>query len=162
VLGTVVAVCTTAQTLRPGYIGLISDWQTAALLTIAFATIWLILRRRAARQAMRHPAGFAIAALIGLVAVLPPGIVLLVYAGPFIVFGPGLIAAGISIRNRFLTGWALAIGGIGTFEGFFGITNRLPANLWAEWEHPAIYLTLALLTIIAGIVMRIRENTADR
>jgi hypothetical protein len=52
------------------------------------------------------------------------------------------------------------IGGTGVFEGFFGITNRLPLSLWATWEHPAIYLILALMTVLAGIVAWLWENRA--
>jgi hypothetical protein len=44
------------------------------------------------------------------------------------------------------------------FEGFFGITNRLPLSLWAVWEHPAIFLILALMTVLAGIAAWLREN----
>ena len=46
------------------------------------------------------------------------------------------------------------------FEGFFGITNRLPMSVWADWEHPAIFLALGVLTVAAGIAMRAREIEA--
>jgi hypothetical protein len=88
------------------------------------------------------------------------GVIATVYAGPFLVFGLGLLVAGIWQRNRFLAGWAVLIGGVGVFEGFFGITNRLSASVWREWEHPAIYLILALLTVLAGLIARSRENRA--
>jgi hypothetical protein len=52
------------------------------------------------------------------------------------------------------------IGGTGVFEGFFGITNRLSSSVWREWEHPAIYLVLALLTVLAGLIARRQENRA--
>jgi hypothetical protein len=61
-------------------------------------------------------------------------------------------------RSGFLAVWAIVIGGIGVFEGFFGITNRLPLSLWAAWEHPAIFLILALMTVLAGIAAWLREN----
>ncbi|MGO8959990.1 MAG: hypothetical protein ACLQFR_21860 [Streptosporangiaceae bacterium] len=58
------------------------------------------------------------------------------YGGPFIVFGLGLAAAGTKLPNHLLTRWGLAISGIGVFEGFFGITNRPPDSVWADWDHP--------------------------
>jgi hypothetical protein len=81
-------------------------------------------------------------------------------AGPFALLGTGLLIAGVRLRNRFLTIWAAAIGAVGVFEGFFGITNRLPMSVWADWEHPAIFLALGVLTVAAGIVMRAREIEA--
>jgi hypothetical protein len=88
------------------------------------------------------------------------GFVALTYAGPFLIFGVGLLVAASWQRNAFLAVWAIVIGGIGVFEGFFGITNRLPVPMWAPWEHPAIYLILALMTVLAGIVAWLRENRA--
>jgi hypothetical protein len=133
------------------------DWLTAALLAIAFAALWLSFTRRAAARGMRRPAGFGIAAIIGLAAFLSP--VFVVYAGPFISFGVGLAVAGLKLRNRVLTYWALGVGSIGVFEGFFGITNRLPGALWAAWEHPAIYLMLGAATFLAGVVIHRREGS---
>jgi hypothetical protein len=46
------------------------------------------------------------------------------------------------------------------FEGFFGITNRLPSSVWRDWEHPAVYVALGVLTILAGLAARLRENLA--
>lgn len=48
------------------------------------------------------------------------------------------------------------------FEGFFGITNRLPMGIWAAWEHPAIYLLLGALTLLAGTIIRALERSAAR
>jgi hypothetical protein len=108
---------------------------------------------------MRRPPGFGIAAIMGLAAILPPFFVVLFYAGPFISFGAGLIVVGLLLRNRLLTWWALGVGSVGVFEGFFGITNRLPGTMWAEWEHPAIYLLLGATTFLAGIIIRVREGS---
>jgi hypothetical protein len=157
-LGGVVTVFMVAQLTgsSPG-VGPVADWPTAVALTIAFAVLWLTFRRRADRAGMRRPPGFGIATIIGLALVFP-FVVALVYAGPFAVLGAGLLVAGVKLRNRFLTSWAVVIGAIGVFEGFFGITNRLPTSVWAAWEHPAIYLALGILTLAAGIVMRVREN----
>jgi|SRR5271165_5903089 len=156
------AVITVAQALQLGSpdagIGLNMDWPTAVALTIGFAVLWLTFSRRAARAGLRRPPGFGMAAIIGLAFIVTPLVVALVYAGPFAVLGPGLLTAGVRLRNRFLTIWAAVIGAIGIFEGFFGFTNRLPQSLWADWEHPAIYLALGILTVIAGIVMRVQEN----
>jgi hypothetical protein len=161
VLGGVVTVLTAAQTLWSGPgIGLISDWPTAVALTVGFAVLWLTFRRRADRAGMRRPRGYGIAAIVGLAIVFTPLFLVLVYAGPFVVLGSGLLVAGVKLGNRFLTIWAIVIGAIGVFEGFFGITNRLPTSLWAGWEHPAIYLALGVLTLAAGIVMHRRENRA--
>jgi hypothetical protein len=107
---------------------------------------------------MRRPPGFGLAAIIGLAVNLPPLFVALVYAGPFIVFALGLITVGIKLRNRTLISWGAVVGGIGIFEGFFGITNRLSSSLWADWEHPVIYLLLGVVTFVGGIVVGWREN----
>jgi hypothetical protein len=61
--------------------------------------------------------------------------------------GKSLLSAG---GSGFGSDWLTA----GVFEGFFGTTNRLPSSMWAGWEHPAIYLLLALLTILAGLIAR--------
>jgi hypothetical protein len=159
-LGVVVTASAAIQ-LAGGLDGLFADWTAAVALTIVFAGLWLTFRRRATVRGMTCPPGFGIAAIIGLVAVLPPFFVTVVYAGPFLVFGLGLATAGIKVRNRLLAGWGLAVGGIGVFEGFFGITNRLSISMWASWEHSAIYLLLGILTVIAGIVIRIRETRAS-
>jgi hypothetical protein len=160
-LGAVTTVSMAAQLgWSGGNIGLFGDLWTAAALASGFAVLWLTFLRRAARAGMRRPPGFGLATIIGLVFIVSPLAVVLVYAGPFVVLGSGLLAAGVKLRNRFLTAWAVVIGAIGVFEGFFGITNRLPMSVWADWEHPAIYLALGILTLAAGIVMRMRENKA--
>lgn len=158
-LGVVINVCQGLQLASPeGGMVLFDDWPTAVGLTIGFAVLWLTFRRRADRAGLRRPAGFGNAAIIGVAFCFTPLALAVVYAGPFAVLGSGLLTAGVGLRNRFLTIWAAAIGAIGVFEGFFGITNRLPLSLWAEWEHPAIFLALGILTVIAGLVMRVREN----
>jgi len=134
------------------------DWLTAVLITVAFAVMWLVFRRRALRGGVGRPAGFGAAAVLGLCFTVSVGLIAMIFAGPFVVFGAGLLVAGIWQRNRFLAGWAVLIGGTGVFEGFFGITNRLPASVWRDWEHPAIYLVLAMLTVLAGLIARSREN----
>ena len=80
--------------------------------------------------------------------------------GPFLIFGVGLLVTARWQRSAFLAVWAIVVGGIGVFEGFFGITNRLPLSLWAAWEHSAIFLILALLTVLTGIAAWRRENRA--
>ena len=172
VLGIAIAVSTAAELIWPGLpgnggwaFGLAFGWSsgagTAALLAIAFASLWLTFWRRAASRGMRRPPGFGIAALIGLLANLPPFYVAAFVAGPFLIFGLGLAVAGLRLRNRLLTYWALGAGGIGVFEGFFGITNRLPTAIWAEWEHLAIYLLLGALTLLAGLIIAVRERRAS-
>jgi hypothetical protein len=105
-------------------------------------------------------AGFGAAAVLGLCFTMSLGLIAMAFAGPFLLFGLGLLVAGIWQRNRFLAWWAVLIGGTGVFEGFFGITNRLSSSVWREWEHPAIYLVLALLTVLAGLIARRQENRA--
>lgn len=136
------------------------DRLTGVLITVAFAVMWLVFRRRALRGGVGRPAGFGAAAVLGLCFTVSVGLIVMIFAGPFVVFGVGLLVAGIWQRNRFLAGWAVLIGGTGVFEGFFGITNRLPGSVWREWEHPAIYLVLAILTVLAGLIARSRENRA--
>lgn len=132
------------------------DWPMTMGLAIAFTALWLTFGRRAMSRGLRRPPGFGIAAIICLAATVPPLVVLVVYAGPFLAFGVGLAVAGLKLRNRTLTYWALSVGAFGVFEGFFGITNRLGPGIWTAWEHPAIYLLLGAVTLIAGISIRIR------
>jgi hypothetical protein len=162
-LGTATAVGVLPQLLSagPGRFGPgVGDWLTSMLITAAFVVMWLVYRRRAVSGGVGRPAGFGAAAVLGLCCTVSVGVIATVYAGPFLVFGLGLLVAGIWQRNRFLAGWAVLIGGVGVFEGFFGITNRLSASVWREWEHPAISLILALLTVLAGLIARSRENRA--
>jgi hypothetical protein len=133
------------------------DWSTGLLLTAAFAVLWWVYRRRARRDGVGRPAGFGAATVLGLV-LLTVGLVLLAYMGPFILFGLGLLMVASWQRNALLAWWAVLAGGLGVFEGFFGITNRLPISVWRDWEHPAIYLALGVLTVLAGLAARRREN----
>jgi hypothetical protein len=41
----------------------------------------------------------------------------------------------VKVHNRLLAAWGLVVGGVSVFEGFFGITNRLPASILAGWQH---------------------------
>jgi hypothetical protein len=133
------------------------DWFTALLLTMAFAVLWWMYRRRAFRDGVGRPAGFGVATVLGIVT-LTIGLVLLVYMGPFILFGLGLLIVASWQHNALLAWWAVLAGGLGVFEGFFGITNRLPTSVWRAWEHPAIYLALGILTVLAGLAARLRED----
>jgi hypothetical protein len=160
VLGAVITVSMVAQIAWPDGNSIGAAWQMGVALTIAFAALWLAFRRRAAGHALKSAPGFGLAALIGVVVVATPLALVLIYTGPFVIFGLGLIAAGLRLGNRFLAGWAMVIGALGVFEGFFGITNRLPYSLWSPWDHPAIYLALGVLTLLAGIITRARENHA--
>jgi hypothetical protein len=144
---------------QQGNIGVIGggDWFTGLLLTAAFAVLWWIYRRRAFRVGVGRPAGFGAATVLGLI-LLSVGLVLLWFMGPFILFGLGLLMVASWQRNALLAWWAVLAGGLGVFEGFFGITNRLPVSVWRDWEHPAIYLALGVLTVLAGLAARLREN----
>lgn len=133
------------------------DWFTGLLLTAAFAVLWWTYRRRALRGGVGRPAGFGAATALGLVLV-SVGWVLLAFMGPFILFGTGLLMVASWQRNAVLAWWAVLVGGLGVFEGFFGITNRLPTSVWRSWEHPAIYLALGMLTVLASLAARRREN----
>jgi hypothetical protein len=134
------------------------DWFTGLLLTAAFAVLWWMYRRRAFRDGVGRPAGFGAATVLGLILTLSLGLVLLAFMGPFILFGAGLLMVALWQRNALLAWWAVLAGGLGVFEGFFGITNRLPTSAWRSWEHPAIYLALGIVTVLAGIAARIRES----
>src|SRR5450756_431969 len=137
-----------SQTWDTGVLGG-GDWFTGVLVTAAFAVLWWMYRRRAFRDGVGRPAGFGAATVLGLI-LLSIGLVLLVLMGPFILFGAGLLMIASWQRNALLAWWAVLAGGLGVFEGFFGITNRLPASVWRIWEHPAIYLALGILTVLAG------------
>jgi hypothetical protein len=130
-------------------------------MTLAFAVILLVSRLRAAHAGAGGGVGFGAASMLGLFLVLAiVGLMAQAFTGPFLIFGVGLLVVAVYQRNAFLAVWAIVIGGIGVFEGFFGITNRLPLSLWAAWEHSAIYLILAFMTVLAGIVAWLRENRA--
>jgi hypothetical protein len=128
---------------------------TALLLTAAFAVLWRTHRRHELRDGVGHPEGLGALEVLGLI-VLSIGLVL--FFGPFSLISPGLLMVAYWQRNALLAWWAVLAGGVGVFEGFFGITNRLPLSVWRSWEHPAIYVVLGILTILAGIVARFREN----
>jgi hypothetical protein len=129
---------------------------------VAFAAVWVVFRFRAVR-AGAGPGTFSGAApMLGLFLLLAiVGFLTTFLAGPFWIFGVGLLVTARWQRSAFLAVLAVVIGGIGVLEGFFGITNRLPLSLWAEWEHPAIFLILGLLTVLAGIAAWVRENRAS-
>jgi hypothetical protein len=133
------------------------DWFTGLLLTAAFAVLWWTYRRRMRRGGVGRPAGFGAATALGLI-LITIGLVLLELLGPFILFTAGLLMVASWQRNAMLAWWAVLAGGLGVFEGFFGITNRLPFSVWRPWEHPAIYLALGVLTVLAGLAARLREN----
>jgi len=145
--------------LTPG--GRFDDWLAAALVTVTFAVSWLTFRQRARKRGARYRRGFGLAAVIGLIIILPPTAIAVFFAGPFAVFGPGLLTAGIALHNRFLAWWGGLVGAVGILEGYFGITNRMTISLWAEWEHPAIFLSLGVLTVTAGVIALWRENRAQ-
>jgi uncharacterized membrane protein len=127
-------------------------------MTAAFVLLWLAYRRLALRGGVGSSAGFGTAAVVGVACTVSVAAVAMLFTGPFLIFGLGLLSVGIWQRNRFLASWAVLVGGTGVFEGFFGITNRVSTSAWRQWEHPAIYLALALLTVVAGLVALVREN----
>ena len=163
-LGTATVVGELPQVLSRGWnIGPLGggDWFTGLLLTAAFAVLWWVYWRRAFRDGIGRPAGFGAATVLGLIVTMSViGLVLLVYTGPFIIFGLGLLIVASWQRNAVLAWWAVLAGGLGVFEGFFGITNRVPAFVWRAWEHQAIYLVLGIATVLAGLAARSRENQA--
>ncbi len=138
----------------------IDDWFAGLLITAAFAVMWLVFRRRALRGGVGRSSGFGVAAVVGVILSLSVVVIALLLTGPFVVFGLGLLIAGLWQRNRFLVIWAVIVGVIGVSEAFYAITNRLPAGLWAGWVHPAIYVLLGAATVLAGVVARVREDRA--
>ncbi|HEY2551176.1 MAG TPA: hypothetical protein VGI64_11420 [Streptosporangiaceae bacterium] len=159
-LGAILSVAALIQLVGPDSLfGGVGDLLTATCLTLGFAVLWVAFRTRAARQGRVAARGFGTAATVGL-AVNLVGSVAVIYAGPYLVFGVGLLIAAWRLPNRYLAGCALGVGALGVFEGFFGFTNRLPFSLWASWEHTAIYLVLGAATIGAGVAARIREDRA--
>jgi hypothetical protein len=133
-------------------------WLTIPL---AFAAIWVVFRFPAARAGGDPGTVFGVVRVLGLFLLLViVSFVTMFLTGPFLIFGICLLVTARWQRSAFLAVWAVVIGGIGVLEGFFGITNRLPMSLWAAWEHPVIFLILALLTVLAGIAAWLRENRA--
>jgi hypothetical protein len=138
------------------------DALAGLMMALAFAPIWLVLRLRVARVGVGRGIGLGAASMLGLLLVLAVVGLMELASGPFLIFGVGLFATALYQCNFFLAVWAIVIGGIGIFEAFFGITNRLPLPLWAAWEHSAIYLFLAFITVLAGIFSWLRENRESR
>jgi hypothetical protein len=131
-------------------------WLTIPL---ALAAIWVVFRFPAARARGGPGTVSGAAPMLGLfllLVIVSFGTMFL--TGPFLIFGMGLLVTARWQRSVFLAVWAVVVGGIGVAEGFFGITNRLPLSLWAAWEHPAIYLILALLTALAGVAAWLWES----
>jgi hypothetical protein len=153
VLGAVIAVREIIVMSNPTGMPSQDNWASSVLVIIAFGLLWLAYRRRPRGS---RP-GFGAAAVVGVV-LLIAGAAAIVVLGPFLVFGVGLLIAGIVQRNAYLIWPAIVIGGIGVFEGLFGITNRLPASMWRSWEHPAIFLLLGLATIATGVAARLRAE----
>ena len=160
-LGVATAVGVAPQ-LQSGAIGDLAFYGLAWLtIPLAFAAIWAVFRVSAARAGVGLGAGSGVGPMLGLFLLLViVGFATMAVTGPFLIFGVGLLVTARWQRSTFLAVWAIVIGGIGVFEGFFGITNRLPLSLWADWEHPAIFLILALLTVLAGVTAWLRENRA--
>jgi hypothetical protein len=132
-------------------------WLTVPL---AFAAIWVVFRFLV-RAGGGPGTASGIVPMLGLFLLLViVGFGTMSLTGPFLIFCVGLLVTARWLRSAFLAVWAIVIGGIGVLEGFFGITNRLPLSLWADWEHPAIFLILALLTVLAGMAAWLRENRA--
>jgi hypothetical protein len=153
-----VATAIGVASLLPSGVGVGLAWLTIPL---AFAAIWAVLRVPAARAEGGPGTGPGVARALGLFLLLViVGYLTMFLTGPFLIFSLGLLVTARWQRSAFLAVWAVAIGGTGVLEGFFGITNRLPLSLWAAWEHPVIYLGLALLTVLAGVAAWLRENRA--
>jgi hypothetical protein len=136
----------------------VDDLLGSLLVISAFGALWLIYRRRALKDGVGSSGAPAAAAVLGVVLVVITSGMVMFLTGPFLLVGLGLLIVGLVQHRPFLTGWAIFVGGIGVFEGFFGITNRLPDGSWDEMWHEAIYVALAILTVLAGIVARLREN----
>ncbi|MHB1595362.1 MAG: hypothetical protein ACYCO9_16245 [Streptosporangiaceae bacterium] len=128
-----------------GVSGPLSDWVTAMGLTVAFAVLWLTLRRRVSRDEGRSAGGFVVGVLLGVVLTVTPFTALLVY-GPFVLFGVGLFFGGYKLDDPVLILWAAAIGIAG-----FVVTVH-------PWNQPVIDLVLGLLTVIAGVIAYLWES----
>jgi hypothetical protein len=127
------------------------------IVTLAFASIWLAERRRAARLGVGTPRGFG-AAVILCLAILILAAILAQLLGPFGVFAIGLLVAGRYQRNAILMSWAVVMGILGIANNFHWISNRLPASLLSPRIDPAISMALAAATVAAGIVCWLRES----
>lgn len=158
---------TTAAVMVPAIVQPTSTWTDgrigAALqsmaIVAALAAIWLAERHRAVTAGVGTGRGFGLATVAGLILlVIPGGLVVSLIAGPFLTFALGLLIAGLKQRNAFITWFAVAVGVVGIVNDLHWISNRLPGP--DPWVEPAISLTLALLTVAAGLLWRRRENRA--
>jgi len=158
---------TTAAVMVPAIVQPTSMWTDgrigAALQSVAIvaalAAIWQAERHRAVAAGVGTGRGFGLAAVAGLVLlVIPGGLLLSLIAGPFLTFALGLLIAGLKQRNAFISWFAVAVGVAGIVNDRDWISNRLPGP--HPWAGPAISLTLALLTVAAGLLWWRRENRA--
>ena len=158
---------TTAAVMVPAVVQPTSMWTDgrigAALQSVAIvaalAAIWQAERHRAVTAGVGTGRGFGLAAVAGLVLlVIPGGLLISLIAGPFLTFALGLLIAGLKQRNAFISWFAVAVGVVGIVNDRDWISNRLPGP--HPWAGPAISLTLALLTVAAGLLWWRRENRA--
>ncbi len=126
--------------------GSLPDFVMAVGLTVAFAVLWLTLRRSVSRDEGRSAAGFAVGVVLGVVLVLSG---LLYIVGPFVLLGVGLCFGGYKLDDPVLILWAVAVGVAGFWAGTFGL---------GHWSAAASYLMLSLLTVLAGVIAYLWES----
>jgi len=137
----------------------VGSWSLALLIPLALVAIWLRLRRRESRRGVGLQSR-----TVGWTALWVSILFLLLGLGPILTFvlGPypvlmGLVAiAGLRFSSRLLLGWGVVAGALGTWAGMYQFNNRfgLPTL------DTALAVSIAVATLIAGIVVGVRQRNA--
>lgn len=129
--------------------GVIADELTAAVVAAGFWFAWQAAWRHHSR--FRDAAGLRQAYTVAACCTISVFVVFI--GGPLFVFGLSLIVVGLYQHNLLLVAWSVLAGGIGIYD-----VGYLYPPLVMEWVHPALYLTLAILTVMLGIICRITKR----
>lgn len=131
----------------------LSYWTEGLALVLAFAVVGLVFRSRPGWRGTNCPPGYALAALAGCALCVPPGTVVLLAAGPLVVFGVGLVIAGWRQPSAVLA-WC------GVFAGAAGVVCGLARafGVLAGWQYETFVLVLGLASVAGGLVARDRER----
>ena len=100
VLGVVITASMVAQIAWPDGNIVGAAWQMGVALTIAFAVSGWPSAAAPPGAPLKAAPGFGLAAIIGIAHIATPVALVLIFAGPFVIFGLGLIMAGLRLGNR--------------------------------------------------------------
>ena len=137
----------------------VGSWSLALLIPLALVAIWLRLRRRESRRGVglqSRTVGWTALWVAVLFLILGLGPILTLVLGPYPVL-MGLVAlAGLRFSSHLLLGWGLVAGALGTWAGMYQFNNRLGLPTL----DTALAVAIAVATLIAGIVVAVRQRHA--